>query len=635
MSEKSGNTYGLVPYEVPAHDEKGPDEAQGATPEQLPNPDVFIDDMRSRREQLRVDLGKLGKKPGFAFPHGEIQKKRETDKIQKELATLDQEWSRLGGADIEAAEARIRAVEEQEATPGFRYIGGELRKNREAPKRAKELQDAKKAVQEARASFFAKAFPESAPAPTILEGDEKSGKQGELIEALKEAYGKGNPDEVKKIKAALNELNQQPAGSKNQGGEIGKKPSTPEAAGPAPAPTAPESADQKEELKLLGESLQKVRKEYAAARVDVESHFFKKFFGGKGRQQRLEDLTAQLKGLELAVAKLKLAPEIEKLKSLKEGGEEYAQQQEQLAQVMAAHAFEGLQETERLTAEAYDDMVEGRSKFSKLAAKAGRWFTKGGKLSQVLRTGGTGAVAGAVTASVATWPITTAVGLAGGLAVAGAVKQKVLEENLGEDRVDTSSNYQEAWSKALHEASEDKDSTSTQMEAMIEATTDGMNESSKARQEALRKKVRSSMGKFALGFGAGGAAANIMQSTVFGAESGSKTIVSEVGANSSAEGLPSNGGAQAGVELGHHADPVDFINAESLSNVGDYEYPWDWAAQEVGPENAMDYLRELGNKAAAAGHSVEWTTLPNGEEMVSVDGASGTTDVLKALAQFK
>lgn len=611
MSEKSGNTYGFVPYEVPTRN------PEGLSPYEEAMRDKYMGDNYDE---------------GDAWASLEA----ENDSFNP------QEVLEANGWTVATSRTNKRTGQEE-------YLvtrPDPTDHHRKTSRLFTESQIQSMAEDETRA--------EAADATDTATEKEKADKQSKLIEALKEAYGKGNPDEVKKIKAALNELNQQPAGSKNQGGEIGKKPSTPEAAGPAPAPTAedylavgetppaeaasaaPESADQKEELKLLGESLQKVRKEYAAARVDVESHFFKKFFGGKDRQQRLEDLTAQLKGFELAVAKLKLAPEIEKLKSLKEGGEEYAQQQEQLAQVMAAHAFEGLQETERLTAEAYDHMVEGRSKFSKLAAKAGRWFTKGGKLSQVLRTGGTGAVAGAVTASVATWPITTAVGLAGGLAVAGAVKQKVLEENLGEDRVDTSSNYQEAWSKALHEASGDKDSTSTQMEAMIEATTDGMNESSKARQEALRKKVRSSMGKFALGFGAGVAAANIMQSTVFGAESGSKTIVSEVGANSSAEGLPSNGGAQAGAELGYQAaDPVDFVNAESLSNVGDYQYPWDWAAQEVGPENAMDYLRELGNKAAEAGHSVEWTTLPDGTEMVSVDGTTGTADVLDVLNRFK
>ncbi len=75
-------------------------------------------------------------------------------------------------------------------------------------------------------------------------------------------------------------------------------------------------------------------------------------------------------------------------------------------------------------------------------------------------------------------------------------------------------------------------------------------------------------------------------------------------------------------------------------NIGNYHYPWNWAEHEVGTARAETWLHELGNKAAQAGHQVEWHRgglLPNGQpsEWISVDGKSNTAEVIKILSSYR
>ena len=596
--------------------ERGLQSSGQETTTELPSPAEFVDKMRTRRQSLIEELEEINKTPGFRLSETERCWKRES--VEKELAQIEKEWHQLGGDDIEEKEAKRAALIKMRELPGFKYPGGGLRKGREADKLKEDIAEAGRSIDAAKADLFANAFP--APKPT--EEDLKSEGKRLARERVEKYQQSDDPKTAEYGNFLARAMGLEAKTATTQREAVADNEKKDEADEEKPA--SPE------------ERLESVRKEYAEARVAVESNFFKKFFGGKGREQRLKDLAEQVKGFELAVAKLKLESEIKKLDSLEAGSDEYNQQQEELAQRMAAYAFDGLQETEKLTADAYDKMLEDRSKFSKLAAKAGRWFTKGGKLSQFFRTGGVGVVAGTTTALVATWPITTAVGLAGGIVIGGAVKQKALEDNLGEDRVNTSQSYQEAWSRTLLEAAKDQDDTSAQMKAMIGATADGMNENSKERQEVLRKQVRGAMGKFALGFAAGVGAANFLQSTVFGAENAPDAIVPEEGGVDSpaSDGGVSDGRATAGAELSSHADSVDLTNTESFS-FDEGEYPWNWAENLVGSDNAMSYLEELGAKAAEAGHDVVWRTLPNGARVLIVDGSDKTADVVGVLSQFR
>ena len=112
-------------------------------------------------------------------------------------------------------------------------------------------------------------------------------------------------------------------------------------------------------------NLKIARSRFAKASVAVESHFFKKYFGGKGRQAELEAAAEQLKQSELEYMRLKFADKIEAVKRDPE-------KQAELAAEMAQAAFASMQETSRTTTDKYDDMLDDRGKFKKAAAKVGK-----------------------------------------------------------------------------------------------------------------------------------------------------------------------------------------------------------------------------------------------------------------------
>ena len=400
------------------------------------------------------------------------------------------------------------------------------------------------------------------------------------------------------------------------------------------------------------QELDAARLAFAKARVDVESHFFKEWFGGKKRKEALQEAADKLKACELAVTKEEMASQIEQLNQL--SGEELAKQQELLAQMMAARAFQGMQETAQKTTEVYDEMLDQRfmlnegeeSKFKKVAGKVNKfaaWFkkgitkagdkaTSGSSSSQLLKLGAGGAAAGAVTAAVATWPITTAVGLGAGLVTAGVVKQSVLESHRGEERV--TNNSQDAWQDVFKQGAKDTEDTDEMMESMVDTYVDSSQKSSEERQERLRRKVRSAMSKVAIGYAAGSITTGILKSTVFGAESHASgaqhdNINHTSGSESTTgtEHTPDTPSAES-TDAGSATQP------EAPSPVGSYEYPWDWAVEQFGPENATSKLHELAEMAQANGHSIEWTANLNGTESLAVDGISQTDEVLAVLKQF-
>lgn len=400
------------------------------------------------------------------------------------------------------------------------------------------------------------------------------------------------------------------------------------------------------------QELDAARLAFAKARVDVESHFFKEWFGGKKRKEALQEAADKLKACELAVAKEEMASQIEQLNQL--SGEELAKQQEVFAQMMAARAFQGMQETARKTTEVYDEMLDqrfmldegGQSKFKRVASKVNKlaaWFRKGvtkagdkatggSTLSQWLKLGAGGAAAGAVTAAVATWPITTAVGLGAGLVTAGVVKQSVLESHRGEERV--TDNSQDALQDVFKQGAKDAKDAGEMMESMVDTYVDSSQKSSEERQERLRRKVRSAMSKVAIGYAAGSITTGILKSTVFGAESHTSGAghdnVNHASGSESTTGAEHTGSTPS-VET---PDGGSTTQPEVISPVGSYEYPWDWAVKQFGPENATSKLHELAEVAQANGHEVEWI-VDGSKEMLKVDGSFDTGNIIGVLDQYR
>ena len=370
-------------------------------------------------------------------------------------------------------------------------------------------------------------------------------------------------------------------------------------------------------------NLKIARSRFAKASVAVESHFFKRFFGGKKRQAELEAATEQLKQCELEYMRLKFADKIEAAKQDPE-------KQAELAAEMGQAAFASMQETSRMTTDKYDDMLDDRGKFKKAAAKVGKWFNKGGRIAQLLKLGGTGFAVGATTATFAGWPITTAVGIVTELGVAGATKQAVLEERRGEDRIDDDS--LEAIDPSF------KDTVANMkiddvMKHAVNVSIDNLKDVSIERQDALRKKVRSSLFKYGIGFALGGFAgkfagdwANSAHAT--GAESNTTTPP-----QSGSGQIPQQPSGASSMDNSIAKTIVNNINPDT-SNFNSYDYPWDWAAEKFGDANAMDQLHNLADKAMANGHTVEWFNNPDGSVWMKVDGSSVTADVLKVLNKY-
>lgn len=368
-------------------------------------------------------------------------------------------------------------------------------------------------------------------------------------------------------------------------------------------------------------SLKVARERFAKASIAVESHFFKKYFGGKSRQAELEAATEQLKQSELEYMRLKFADKIEAAKQDPE-------KQAELAAEMGQAAFASMRETSRMTTDKYDNMLDDRGKFKKAAAKVGKWFNKGGKIAQLLKLGGTGFAVGATTATFAGWPITTAVGIVTELGVAGATKQAVLEEHRGEDRI------ADARLETIDPSFKDTVANmkiDDVMERAVNVSVDNLKDVSIERQDALRKKVRSSLGKYGVGFALGGFAGKFVGDWANSAHATGAESNTAAPSQSGSEQIPQSSGASS---VDNSVDKiVNNINPDT-SNFNSYDYPWDWAAEKFGDANAIDQLHNLADKAMANGHTVEWFNNPDGSVWMKVDGSSATADVLKVLNKY-
>ena len=369
-------------------------------------------------------------------------------------------------------------------------------------------------------------------------------------------------------------------------------------------------------------NLKIARERFAKASIAVESHFFKKHFGGKKRQAELEAAAEQLKQSELEYMRLKFADKIEAAK-------QDPKKQAELAAEMAQAAFASMRETSKMTTDKYDSMLDDRGKFKKAAAKVGKWFNKGSKVSQWLKLGGAGFVGGAIVGSVATWPITTAVGIVTELGVAGATKQAVLEEYRGEDRIADArlETIDPSFEKTVANMKIDD-----VMEHAVNVSVDNLKDVSIERQDDLRKRIGRAMTKYGIGFALGGFAGKYIGDWANSAHATGPEGNADTTPQSGGEQTPQSGGASSADNPATKAI-VDNINPDT-SNFNSYDYPWDWAAEKFGDANAIDQLHNLADKAMANGHTVEWFNNPDGTAWLKVDGSSATADVLKVLNKY-
>ena len=371
-------------------------------------------------------------------------------------------------------------------------------------------------------------------------------------------------------------------------------------------------------------NLKIARIRFAKASVAVESHFFKKFFGGKKRQAELEAATEQLKQSELEYMRLKFADKVEAAKQDPE-------KQAELAAEMGQAAFASMQETSRTTTDKYDNMLDDRNIFKKAAAKVGKVFNNGGKIAQTLKLGGAGFVVGTATgllAGTAGWPITTAVGVVTKLGVTGATKQAVLEEHRGEDRI------AEARLETIDPSFKDTVANmkiDDVMEHAVNVSVDNLKDVSIERQDDLRKRIGRAMTKYGIGFALGGFAGKYIGDWANSAHATGPEGNADTTPQSGDDQIPQSGNKPlidnpAAKTIGNSVNP-------DTPNFSSYDYPWNWAAEKFGDANAMDQLHNLADKAMADGHTVEWYNT-GGIEYLEVDGSSATEHVLDVLSRY-
>ena len=364
-------------------------------------------------------------------------------------------------------------------------------------------------------------------------------------------------------------------------------------------------------------SLKLARERFAKASVAVESHFFKKHFGGKKRQEELDAATEELKQSELEYMRLKFADKIEAAK-------QDPKKQAELAAEMGQAAFASMRETSRTTTDKYDNMLDDRGKFKKAAAKVGKWFNKGGKIAQWLKLGGAGFAVGATTAAFAGWPITVAVGVVTKLGVAGATKQAVLEEHRGEDRIADArlGTIDPSFEKAVANMKIDD-----AMEHAVNVSVDNLKDVSVERRDALRKKVLSSSGKYAVGLVLGGLAGKYVGDWAndSASQSGGKELKTHL--------LEKVDNTKPGAAdpVGNYTPGLDSLYGYDPSK---HEFLWQWAESVYGEGNGTSGIMHTVDVLRDNGYIVDIINNPNGSFSVVVDGVSDTEGLVKIFSQF-
>ena len=384
---------------------------------------------------------------------------------------------------------------------------------------------------------------------------------------------------------------------------------------------ATEQLKKSELLDKAADKLDESREIYAETSAAFETYLFK----GKKRQAELEAAAEQLKQSGLKYMSLKFADKIEAAKQDPE-------KQAELAAEMAQAAFASMQETSRVTTDKYDSMLDDRNIVKKAAAKVGKLFNSGGRIAQWIKLGGTGLGVGTATGlyfGAAGWPITAVVGVVTKLGVVGITKQAVLEEHRGEDRIAADARLETTDPSFKNTVANVK--IDDVMEHAVNVSVDNLKDMSIERQDALYKKVRASLGKYAAGFILGSVVSSLADylwdnsAHATGAESQKASTTSS-----------QSGSGQVPQQSGSTSSMHNVVNSANLdtSNFSSYDYPYSWAAEKFGNANAMDQLHNLADKAMANGHTVQWFNNPDGSVWMKVDGSSATADVLKVLNKY-
>lgn len=374
--------------------------------------------------------------------------------------------------------------------------------------------------------------------------------------------------------------------------------------------------------------------------------------GRERREQKLREAEDKVKECALALAKSR-AENIENTADLSE---------DEIAQMKSDVAFGELRSLLDVNVRQAinDELTERQEKRhfgDKLLASVGKWLNGGSKWGRRLRSFGPGFATGALLPvfGVSNIPVLAGVTTVAGSLIHRGSRLAAADENFKRHQDD------EGKAKAQFDAAEVA-KMREEAEKMTASRPDDGKEAighfadwmmhgsrQKSYEDADRaaKEAETNAGLFALGAGLG-KLANL------GAHTALEKWSTDASAASAPETeAPSSGNETANADLSPSGDSgnnktlndaMDRLmhgsgdsGGEALTNADfsayEDQFPWNWAADNFGTENAASKLHELADMAAQNGYDVEWHG-SGADEWVSINGDSNTTSVLKVLSQY-
>lgn len=374
--------------------------------------------------------------------------------------------------------------------------------------------------------------------------------------------------------------------------------------------------------------------------------------GRERREQKLREAEDKVKECALALAKSR-AENIENTADLSE---------DEIAQMKSDVAFGELRSLLDVNVRQAinDELTERQEKRhfgDKLLASVGKWLNGGSKWGRRLRSFGPGFATGALLPvfGVSNIPVLAGVTTVAGSLIHRGSRLAAADENLKRHQDD------EGKAKAQFDAAEVA-KMREEAEKMTASRPDDGKEAighfadwmmhgsrQKSYEDADRaaKEAETNAGLFALGAGLGKLAN-------FGAHTALEKWSTDASAVSAPETeTPPSGNETANADLSPSGDSgnnktlndamdrlthgSDGSGGEALTNADfsayEDQFPWNWAADNFGTENAASKLHELADMAAQNGYDVEWHG-SGANEWVSINGDSNTTSVLKVLSQY-
>ncbi len=371
--------------------------------------------------------------------------------------------------------------------------------------------------------------------------------------------------------------------------------------------------------------------------------------GRERREQKLREAEDKVKECALALARSR-AENIENTADLSE---------DEIAQMKSDVAFGELRSLLDVNVRQAinDELTERQEKRhfgDKLLTSVGKWLNGGSKWGRRLRNFGPGFATGALLPVFGVGvPVLAGVTTGAGMLIHRGSRLAAADENLKhhqDDEGKAKAQFDTAEVAKMREEAEAAHRVDPRKEA-IGHFADWMMHSSrqKSYEDADRaaKEAETNAGLFALGAGLG-RLANL------GAHTALEKWSTDASAASAPETeAPSSGNETANADLSPSGDSgnnktlndaMDRLmhgsgdsGGEALANADfsayEDQFPWNWAADNFGTENAASKLHELADMAAQNGYDVEWHG-SGADEWVSINGDSNTTSVLKVLSQY-